>query len=166
MAQAKAPSKNVYQVEVSFKSHLTDTAGLSALALLKEAGLNTTCEVRSGRLYEISGHLSPNHIHQAAKDILCDPITEDYVLLGSPLAANGGKGWRVTVWLKEPLKDPIGESVRSVMAEMGLPSPEKVRAAFSYKLNGYLNRPQLEKALRRAFPYSGLRQVTLLETVQ
>ncbi|HEX4047909.1 MAG TPA: phosphoribosylformylglycinamidine synthase subunit PurS, partial [Elusimicrobiota bacterium] len=107
-------------------------------------------ETRVSRVYEIKGPISANQVLQAAKDLLCDAVTQEHrVLSSSPSSANGANFWRVEVWLKPTVADPVGETVRDAIADMDLPRPESVRCALVYRLVGRANKPALEKAVSR-----------------
>ena len=67
----------------------------------------------------------------------------------APAPMNGANFWRVEVWLKPTVTDPVGETVRDAIADMALPRPEAVRCAIVYRLIGRTNKPALEKAVSR-----------------
>ena len=167
MSTLKTLSNNthVYRIEVFLKPHLTDTSGLALYTFLKNVGLHGLEEVRSSRLYEITGNLSLHQIHQTAKEILSDPITQDYALISETSTHSGEKrnNWKIRTCLRDFLADPIGESVCSAMSELGLPVPQRVRCATVYTVLGRVYQTQLEKAARPFFAESILKEVSLLE---
>jgi hypothetical protein len=74
-------------------------------------------EARLSRLYEIKGPLSANQAHQAARDLLNDPVTQEFrVVTPAPAPLNGMNFWRVEVWLKPTVSDPVGDTVREALA--------------------------------------------------
>ena len=107
-------------------------------------------EARVSRVYEVKGPISAGQVLQATKDLLCDAVTQEYRVL-APVnpPANGMNFWRVEVWLKPTVTDPVGETVRDAIADMGLPRPDSVRCAMVYRLCGRSNKPQLEKAVSK-----------------
>jgi phosphoribosylformylglycinamidine (FGAM) synthase PurS component len=139
-----------YTFEVRLRPEFSDPEGTAALALLQEAGAAALKEVRVARLYEIRGPLSPNQAQQAAKDLLSDPVTQEVRLVApAPAPMNGMNFWRVEVWLKENVSDPVGQTVRDAIAGMGLPRPELVRVASAYRVTGRSTKASLEKAVSR-----------------
>lgn len=148
---AKAPATNSYKVEVRLKPGFSDAEGAQALALLQGLGLTAAREIRASRIYELRGPFNLGHVQQAARELLCDAVTQEFRVLapGEP-PLNGMTHWRVEVWLKESVTDPVGETVSSALIEMGLPAPESVRVGASYQIAGRCHKGQLEKLVSRS----------------
>ena len=160
----KIQPANVHLIEVKLKSEFNDAEGLAAMSLLREQGLSNLKEVRMGRLYEISGGLSANQAHQAAKDILCDAVTQEFRLVpASPAPMNGMNFWRVEVWLKPTVSDPVGATVVDAIAEGGLPKPTSARCALLYLLNGRATSAQVEKAVAKSLANPLIHRVVVTE---
>lgn len=142
---------STHLVEVRLRPEHADAEGAAALSLLRAQGLTSLIEARVSRLYEIKGPISANQVLQTAKDLLCDAVTQEHRVV-SPSAApmNGANFWRVEVWLKPTVADPVGETVRDAIADMSLPRPDSVRCALVYRLVGRANKPALEKAVSRS----------------
>ena len=153
-----------YLVEVKLKSDFSDADGVAALALLNGAGLNTAHQVRVSQIYDIRGPLNQGHIHMAARDLLCDGVTQEFKLL-SPMtpSPNGMNHWRVEVWLKPAVTDAVGDTVRDGLIELGLPSPTSVRCAAAYHITGKCGRNQLEKVVLRTLANPVIHTVVFLE---
>lgn len=152
--EAKPATSNArggrYQVEVRLRSDFSDAEGLEARARLNAAGVNSAREVRVSRLYEIRGPLNQGHVQQAARELLADPVTQDFrIVTNAAPSPNGMNHWRAEVWLKDSVTDAPGESVRSAMIELGLPAPDAVRCGWAYHIEGKCGRNQLEKAVAR-----------------
>lgn len=156
---------NAYTVEVKLRNDFTDAEGQAALALLQGLGLNTARDCRTSRLYELRGGLNSAHAQQIARDLLCDPVTQEFKLASSGAAvANGMTSWRVEVWLKSSVTDPVGDTVRSAIAEIGLPEPESVRVGTAYLIAGKCGRNQLEKVVARGLANPVIHRVVVSET--
>ncbi len=156
-----------HQVEVTLKSEYTDVAGESALGFLRSLGVNTAREVRSSRLYEILGNLTAAQVHQAARDLLCDPVTEEFRLVSAGVPVmNGMNHWRVELWLKTSVTDPVGLTVSAAFTEMGLPKPECVRVGTAYHIVGKCGRHQLEKAVAKSLANPVIHNFTVAEATQ
>ena len=139
---------SAHLIEVRLRPEHSDAEGVAALALLQAQGLSALKESRVSRLFEIKGPLSANQALQAAKDLLCDPVTQEFrVITPAPAPMNGANAWRVEVWLKPTVTDPVGETVRDAIADMSLPRPDAVRCAMVYRLSGRTTKVQLEKAV-------------------
>ena len=139
-----------YVVEVAPKLGFGDPPGLTLFHQLSSVGVSGIREVRVGALYEIRGRLSPSQMHHLCRELLCDPITQDYRIDTSTASTAFliGPHWRVEVWLKPQVTDPVGETVRKAVADLGLPEPESVRAGTAYQLLGRIARPQADRIVR------------------
>jgi phosphoribosylformylglycinamidine (FGAM) synthase PurS component len=146
----RALPSSTHLVEIRLRPEHADAEGAAALALLAGQGLSSLKEARVARLYEIKGPISANQVLQATKDLLCDAVTQEHrVVTPAPAPMNGANFWRVEVWPKETVADPVGETVRDAIAEMSLPRPDSVRCALVYRLVGRTSKPALEKAVSR-----------------
>ncbi len=156
---------HTHLVEVRLKPEYADAEGASALALLRGQGLTSIREVRVSRLYELKGPVTANHATQAARDLLGDPVTHESRLV-SPAASplNGMNFWRVEVWLKPTVTDPVGETVREAFGEMGLPKPDGARCAMVYRLNGRSTKLQIEKAVAKSLANPLIHRVVVSES--
>jgi len=152
VAASEAPRaglRSTYQVEVNLRPELFDAKGQAALALLHGAGLATAREVRAGEIYEIRGTLNAGQLQQTARDLLCDAVTQQYRILdlaGAP-GSNGMNHWRVEVWLKESMDDPVARTLSEAFLDLGLPAPESLRRGLAYHVSGRCHRIQIEKAV-------------------
>ncbi len=156
---------NAYTVEVKLRPDYVDAEGQSALALLQGLGLTTARECRTSKLYELRGPLNAAHAQQIARDLLCDPVTQEFKLVGpAAQVLNGMNHWRIEVWLRSSVSDPVGDTVRSAVGEMGLPQPETVRAGIAYHISGKCGRNQLEKLVARGLANPVIHKITIVET--
>jgi phosphoribosylformylglycinamidine (FGAM) synthase PurS component len=165
MSEAKPRnSGNTYQVEVKLRSDYSDVEGQAALGLLHSLGVNTAKEVRASRLFEIRGGMNSAQVQQAARDLLSDPVTQEFRLINSAAPIlNGMNHWRIEVWLKPSVTDPVGETVRAALGEMGLPTPDSVRVGTAYHVTGKCGRNQLEKAVARSLANPVIHRFTVTE---
>jgi phosphoribosylformylglycinamidine (FGAM) synthase PurS component len=155
---------NTHLLEVKLKGEFNDAEGAAAMALLREQGLSSLKDVRTGRLYEICGSLSANQAHQAGKDLLCDAVTQEFRLVPStPAPMNGMNFWRVEVWLKPTVSDPVGATVIEAIVEGGLPRPTSARCAALYLLTGRAIKAQIEKAMGKSLANPLIHRVVVTE---
>lgn len=165
MSVLNGKSGGVHVVEVRLKAEYADSEGETALQLLHGLGVSAAKELRVSRLYLLKGPLTVAHAQQAARDLLTDPVTQEFKLL-SPSSApvsNGMSHWRVEVWLKSTVSDPAGDTVREAIAEMGLPEPSTVRVGTAYRIAGRVGRHQLEKAVTRSLANPVVHRVAVSE---
>ncbi|MDD5657998.1 MAG: phosphoribosylformylglycinamidine synthase subunit PurS [Elusimicrobia bacterium] len=146
-----AAAADGYLVSVCLKPDFTDADGNSALGLLQSAGVAAARSVRVTRLYALDGALNLSHAQLAARELLCDCVTQEFRVGPAPEPApSGGLLWRVEVWLKPTVTDAVGESLRGALAELGVPEPIRVRCGAAYHVHAKCGRPQIEKAVTRS----------------
>lgn len=152
-----------HRIEVTLKSDFNDAEGKEALSLLHDVGLHTAREVRASRVYEIIGSFTAAQANQAARELLCDSVTQEFRILNQTPPLNGMNHWRVEVWLKPTVTDTVGESVRDALVDMGLPAPQSVRTAVTYRITGKCGRNHLEKAVARALANPVIHELIVAE---
>ncbi|MDE2293587.1 MAG: phosphoribosylformylglycinamidine synthase subunit PurS [Elusimicrobia bacterium] len=143
---AEAPR---FLIEVGTKAGMPDAAGDALTAQLPLAGVSGVRETRVLSLYELRGKLTASQVSQVARDLLADPVTQEYRVERSAPPLPLGPHWRLEVWLKASMTDPVGESVRKAVRDLGLPEPASVRTGTAYLLFGRLAKAQAERALER-----------------
>jgi len=138
-----------FVVEIAPKYGMSDPAGTALLAHLPSIGVQGVHEIRVSALYEIAGPLTANQVTQLSRELLSDPITQDYRLGSSTPSAAFlvGPHWRVEVWLKPTVTDPVGESVCKAIRDMGLPPPDGVRTGAAYRILGRIGKNHVERIL-------------------
>ncbi|MBI3289675.1 MAG: phosphoribosylformylglycinamidine synthase subunit PurS [Elusimicrobia bacterium] len=160
----KLQPQATHLIEVQLKPEFNDAEGAAAMALLREQGLSSLKDVRVGRLYEIKGALSANQAHQAGRDLLSDAVTQEFRLVSpAPAPMNGMSAWRVEVWLKPNVSDPVGETVVGAVAESGLPRPASARCAIIYRLSVRAVKQQIEKAMGKSLANPLIHRVVVTE---
>ena len=160
----KIQTQNTYVLEVKLRGEFSDAEGAASLALLREQGLASLKDVRTGRLYELSGNLTANQAQQAGRDLLCDAVTQEFRMVPAGAARmNGMNFWRVEVWLKPTVSDPVGATVAEAVAEAGLPRPFSSRCGHLYLLTGRALKPQLEKAFSKSLANPLIHRIVVTE---
>jgi len=138
-------------VEVASKLGINDAPGQALLDQMPAIGVAGAREVRVSSLYEIAGRLTPSQVDLLGRSLLCDPITQEFRLdlSASSPAFLIGPHWRVEVWPKPQVTDPVGDSVRKAIVDMGLPEPESVHTGTAYQITGRITPNQLEKIVTK-----------------
>ena len=149
MASPSAPSRQsdqqAFRVEVAGKPGVSDAAGAAVKAQLQHLGVASVTDVRVAKIYELRGSVTASQVNEIAQQLLADPIIQDFQVSGSRSPAARPAAWRIEVWLKPTVSDPVGESVRRAIGDLGMPQPEAVRCGTSFSFFGRLNGGQAEK---------------------
>ncbi|MBI5243351.1 MAG: phosphoribosylformylglycinamidine synthase subunit PurS [Elusimicrobia bacterium] len=147
----KTAGAATYVVEVASKLGFNDAPGIALLGQMPSIGVCGAREVRVSSLYEITGRLSHSQMDILGRGLLCDPITQEFRLdlSASSSAFLIGPHWRVEVWFRPQVTDPVGESVCKAVADMGLPEPDGVRTGTAYQFVGRITQSQIEKVVAK-----------------
>lgn len=159
-AQMKLPTN---RVEVNQKPGFLDAAGSALLHSLQSSGIAGVTDVRTGQIYEITGRYAPAQLQTMAKELLSDPITQDFAVYGErPPHFPIGSHWRIEVWLKPSVSDPVGDSVAKAIADLGLNRPEKVRCGSVHKIQGRISQQQAERIAVKLLANPVIHKYTIL----
>ena len=141
-----------FRVEVTAKYGQDDPLGAALMSQLSSIGLPANMDVRVSDMYEVAGHMTKNQAQQISRDLLTDPVTQEFRMdnSASSPAFLIGPHWRIEVWPKPSVTDPAGESVRDAVSDLGLPRPVNVRTGKAYRILGkQVKRAQIEKLLTK-----------------
>lgn len=148
-AKAAADSLPRWVVEVCAKPGNPDPAGAALTQQIHALGIPGVVEARVNALYELRGKLSASQAADIARQLLADPVTQDFRVDRSGASVPTGPHWRLEVWLKAAVTDPVGESVKKAVRDLGLPEPAVARAGTAVLLFGRLQKAQADKVLEK-----------------
>jgi phosphoribosylformylglycinamidine (FGAM) synthase PurS component len=163
--QQPAEPPPTFIVEVATKLGLSDGPGLGVMSQLPSVGVAGAREVRVSALYAVTGRYSLSQMEHISRGLLCDPITQEYRLDHSTpsTAFLVGPHWRVEVWLKPQVTDPVGETVRKAVGDLGLPVPESVRTGTAYQIVGRIHQAQVDRIARKLLGNPLIHQVKVVQ---
>lgn len=136
-------------VEISQKPGNPDPAGAALVQQVAALGISGVVEARVNALYELRGKLSASQATDIARQLLADPVTQDFRIDRAGASIPTGPHWRLEVWLRPSVTDPVGESVCKAVRDLGLPEPAAARAGTAYLLFGRLQKSQADKVLEK-----------------
>lgn len=144
--KTKAAPTHGYRVEIFNKPGFADASGAAVMAQLPSIGIQGVTNVKVGSLYDIRGHYSLGQVITIAKELLADPITQDFAVNNQwPGGTFLGPHWRIEVWLKSSVTDPVESSLHKAVQDLGFSEPETARTGVVYKFWGRLYPCQSEK---------------------
>jgi phosphoribosylformylglycinamidine synthase II len=132
-----------WRFEVFNKAGFNDVQGNSTLADIKELGIGSVQAVQFARVYLIEAEFDDAFAHRLGKELLADPVCEDYYIGRSGAPAGLAKATLIEVHLKSGVTDPVAQSVVTAIADMGV-SVNNVRTARKYVVLGEINQKQIE----------------------
>jgi len=137
-----------WRFEIFNRPGFPDVHGSSVLEDIKETGIDTVEAVQSAKVFLIEADFDGDFAKQVGKELLTDPVCEEYYIGRSAAPAGLAKATLIEVHLKSGVTDPVAESVTTAMTDMGA-APDNVRTARKYILLGDITRSQTETITKK-----------------
>jgi phosphoribosylformylglycinamidine synthase II len=123
----------VYRIEVSVREGFADPRSEGLLKDILDLGINSVSRVRVSSVYLLDGKLSDKQLQAVCRELLTDPIVEEYSTNNTP-APPGAR--LVEVAYNPGVMDPVEESVKKGIRDLGITTVTAVRTAKKYLLWG------------------------------
>ena len=137
-----------WRVEVFNRSGFSDVHGKSVLEDIQELGINSVQAVQSAKVFLIEADFDKDFADHLARELLADPVCEEYYVGRSGPPAGLAKATLIEVHLKSGVTDPVAESVMAAVADMGVKA-HNVRTARKYVLLGEITQRQTETIAKK-----------------
>jgi phosphoribosylformylglycinamidine synthase len=137
-----------WRFEVFSRSGFSDVHGQSVLEDIKELGIDSVQAVQSAKVFLIEADFDEDFAGRAARELLTDPVCEEYYIGRSGAPAGLARATLIEVHLKSGVTDPVAESVMAAVADMGVEA-EHVRTARKYVLLGEIGQKQIETIAKK-----------------
>jgi len=148
----------IHRIEVFNKPDFPDLAGQNVFTDIRQLGIRTVEAVQSMRVFLLEGDFEHEHLSRIGRELLADPLTEDFQLLRSAAPVGLAQATLVEVHLKPGVTDPVADSALMAIADMGL-SATAVRTARKYIILGTLNEKQKQLIARRVLANDCIEEV-------
>jgi phosphoribosylformylglycinamidine synthase II len=133
----------MFRVEVSVKASLPDPRGEALKADIRDLGIAAVSQARVSDIYMLEGELSGEEVDTICGELLADPIVEDYSV-GDASPAAKSDAHAVEVAYNPGVMDPVEESVKKGIRDLGITSVDSVKTARRYYLSGKLSASDIE----------------------
>ncbi len=137
----------VWGIEVSPKPGIHDPLSVALVESAHELSFAPPEGVTVSTLYILEGELDPSGVERAARELLCDPVTESYRILQGQIDAEAG-AVTATVLRKPGVMDPAEASTRRALATMGLQA-RQVRTARRLVFHGQHVQADVDRLVRK-----------------
>jgi len=137
-----------WRFEVFNRSGFSDVHGISTFEDIRELGINTVEAVQSAKVFLIEGDFNEDFAGQIGRELLTDPVCEEYYIGRSKAPAGLAKGTLIEVHLKSGVTDPVAQSVMAAVGDMGV-SVDNVRTARKYILLGEITQSQTDTIAKK-----------------
>ena len=143
----------LWRIQVSPRRGLPDPAGRRTCRLLADFGISGVTAVHSARIFDIqladgAAEGERRLVDRMARELFCDPVAEAATIIG-PGEAIGevGSGLAVEIYLKPGVMDPVAQTARLALADMGIESAG-VQTARRYEVEPAPSDADLARACR------------------
>jgi len=125
-----------YRIEISVKNGFADPRSEGLQKDILDLGIKAVERVKVSSVYLLEGKLSQKQLLSIGKDLLADPIVEEYAFDEKP-APHGAR--LIEVGYNPGVMDPVEESVKKGIRDLGIDSVAAVRTVKKYLLWGKLS---------------------------
>ena len=125
----------MYRIEVSVKDGFNDPRVDGLEKDILDLGITAVERVRISDIYLLEGGLSESDVDVICRELLADPIVEEYSYVERPVPDDARL---VEVAYNPGVMDPVEESVKKGIRDLGINSVEAIRTAKKYLLWGEL----------------------------
>jgi len=133
----------LFRVEVSVKPGFPDPRGEALQRDIHDLGIVTADRVRVSDIYLLEGALNPKEVELICRELLADPVAEEYSIGKAPLVASED-AHAVEVAYNPGVMDPVEESVSKGILDLGITTVESVKTAKRYYLWGELSSSDID----------------------
>ena len=131
-----------YRIEVAQKEGFFDAAGEAVKRDIEDLGFRKKVRsVRAVQVYLLEGDLKEFEIKKICEDLLVDPVTQKYGYDGRAACEDGYKV--VEVAYNAGVMDPVEESARKAIYDLGIRGVRAVKTAKKYLIRGNLSYSQI-----------------------
>jgi len=149
-----------WRFEVFNRGGFADVHGNGVLEEIKELGIGSVEVVQSARVFLIEGDFDKKFAEHVAKELLSDPVCEEYYIGRSGAPAGLAKATLIEVHLKSGVTDPVAQSVMTAMADMGVDAGN-VRTARKYILLGDISENQRDTIARKILANDCIEEIVI-----
>jgi len=149
-----------WRLEVFGKTGFHDVNASKVLEAVKELGIDSVEAVQSARVFLIEADFDRAFAERIAKELLTDPVCEDYYIGRTRAPAGLAKATLIEVHLKSGVTDPVAESVTAAIADMGV-KVNNVRTARKYVLLGQISDGQIDTISKKVLANDCIEQIVL-----
>lgn len=135
----------MFRVEVSVKADFPDPRGQGLEKDVIDLGITSVRKARVSDVYFLEGGLDEEEVGMVCRALLADPVAEEYSYGELSTARFAESGARVVEVAYNPgVMDPVEESVKKGIVDLGIATVESVKTAKRYYLWGELTEDTLK----------------------
>jgi len=124
-----------WKIEVRNKKSIFDPFGNGVKKDISDLGIKGVKKVNVAQVFIISGDITESDIKRIAEELLADSITEEYSM-GKGCRVKGGISRVVEIAYNPGVMDPVEESARKAIRDMGIYGVKSLRTERKYYIEG------------------------------
>jgi phosphoribosylformylglycinamidine synthase II len=131
----------LFRIEVLVRDGFTDPRAEALQKDIHDLGIRTVKRVRVSDIYLLEGKLNEVELEKICRELLTDPVVEEFSYQETPYPDDAHL---IEVAYNPGVMDPVEESVKKGIVDLGIASVEAVRTAKRYLLWGELTGDALQ----------------------
>jgi phosphoribosylformylglycinamidine synthase II len=140
----------IWRVEVKDKEGFQDPSGKSVFADIADLKIKTVTDVRTVFVYLLEGNLKRFQVETIARELLIDPIVQEYSIFDSPAKSSESANHHIVeIAYNTGVMDPVEGSVLKGIRDLKIDGVEAVRTAKQFHLYGKLTTAQVATITNR-----------------
>jgi len=132
------------RIEVRNKPGIFDAIGESTKKDIMDIGIDRIESVSFIQAYSLLGDLDRKTLENIAKELLCDPITQEYAINADFSFEHEGNTHVVEVAYNPGVMDPVEDSAKKAIGDMGIRKVESIKTRKRYVLKGALTKTEID----------------------
>ncbi len=152
----------MYRIEVSVKDSLTDARGEALQRDIRDLGITSVKRVRVSDVYFLDGELDETKIRRICEELLTDPMVEQYSY-GEATSSNDAH--LIEVAYNPGVMDPVEESVKKGISDLGIATVKSVKTAKRYLLWGEPSEEELQSICDKLLVNSVIQHIVTRQEV-
>lgn len=148
-----------WRFEVAPKAGFADVHGKAVLEDIRQLGIDSVEAVQATRVYLIEADFDEVFAERVGRELLTDPVCQEFTIGRRDIQDDQQPMTLIEVHLKSGVTDPVAESVRAALKDMGAGAVESVRTARKFVLFGQLTPEQRDIIVRRVLANDCIEEV-------
>ena len=132
-----------WRIEVKEKQGFYDAAGEAVRKDIADLGFRGRVrEVRTSQVYLLEGNLRETEVRRICEELLIDPVSQEYTYKDN--APDEEKFAVVEVAYNPGVMDPVEDSAKKAISDLGIKGVRAVKTAKKYLIHGKLSRRDID----------------------
>jgi phosphoribosylformylglycinamidine synthase len=134
----------MHRIEIILNKHVPDARGLGLVGDIADLGIKSISTAQVRDIYYLDAKLTPKQLDLIGRELLADPVTQDYRCDALSSEEHKPGVHVVEVAYKAGVVDPVEETVMIGLRDLGIKNVKAVKTAKLYILEGKLTAKQLD----------------------